>query len=187
MRLGNKKLLFAFTVVLASALAVLAAGGASAGGVRRCWARLRERQHGRGEHDRRVRPPRRWDADGDASQCATNAAPAQVHGGDQSAPPPTREPVYDHLSGRTTSQEERASMPERGSPISAPALVTAGELETAGALGKGWKGCGKTRAQRGANGSMVSSPETASTSQISLPPPATGCPVRAGNSVRLKG
>ena len=34
----------------------------------------------------------------------------------------------------------------------------------------------KNEGQRDANGSIVSCPETASTSQISLPPAATGCP-----------
>ena len=40
---------------------------------------------------------------------------------------------------------------------------------------KGWKRCGKKRGQWGANGSIISSPEAASTSRISLPPAATGC------------
>ena len=55
---------------------------------------------------------------------------------------------------------------------------------------KGWKGCGKTRGQWDANGSIVSSLETASTSRISLPPTATGCPqsrmVRRGSTVRVR-
>src|SRR5207253_1340322 len=43
--------------------------------------------------------------------------------------------------------------------------------------GRGWKGGGKKRGGNDRrNGSSVSSPETTSTSQISLPPAAVGCP-----------
>jgi hypothetical protein len=83
---------------------------------------------------------------------------------------------------------------ERGStltrlPIFERRRCRCGEPRTA-LWRKGWKGCGKTRGQCGANGSIVSSPETASTSRISLPPAATGClqsrMVRRGSTVRVR-